>query len=320
MNRCPGLLRRCVLGFLLLFAAAVQASESELPVVRVGFDLWPGYYPVVIAQQLGYFQKRGLQVEYRLPENTDQMLDSFAAGKLEVVCVALGDVFALREREPSLRVALISDESSGGDALLSLKPLPGTLKGLRIGTNLNGFGELFVREFLRQHNTLLQDVVLVNQEASDAAVMLQQGKLDVAHTWEPYVSELTGYHDALVVFSSAQTPGLIPDAVVMHGNLLQKPELARAFVAGWLEGAEWWLGHRHAGNRMVERALVLMPGTVNLEGIRLFDTSANRRAFRRDGAQSLYDTAGRYIEFFRSKGVIKAAITADDILAPQWQP
>lgn len=301
--------------------ASTPAPVETAAVIRVGIDLWPGYYPAVIAQQKGFFARRQLQVQYSVPENTDKMLQAFSAGELDVVCVALGDVFAFREKVPSLRVVLISDESSGGDALLSLKPLPPKLDGLRIGTNLNGFGELFVRAFLQQHNTPLNAVTLLNQDASDAAVLLKQGKLDVVHTWEPYVSELTGYHDAMVVFSSAQTPGLIPDAVVLHGSLLQKPELAKAFVAGWIEGAEWWLSRRHEGNRIVERALVMMPNTVNLEGVRLFDGSANRKAFRNNGSpQSLYSVVQTYIDFFREKGVLKTALTPDDILLPGLLP
>lgn len=315
------ILRRSLLVGLLLSVSTVRAMESELPVVRVAIDLWPGYYPVVIAQKQGYFAKRGLQVDYTIPENTDKMLEAFAAGQFDVVCVALGDVFALKEKVPSLRVVLVSDESAGGDALLSLKPLPQNLKGLRIGTNLDGFGALFVREFLRQHQATVQDVALVQQEASDAVVMLKESRVDIAHTWEPYVSELTGYHDAIVVFSSARTPGLIPDAVVMHGNLLQQPERAKAFVAAWLEASQWWISNRHAGNRIAERALLLMPNTVNLEGIRLLDAAANRELFGRgDAPGPLYRTTQQYIDFFREKGVIKTAMTPDDVILSTLLP
>jgi len=312
--------------FFVLLVVWVPAWAAKVPApaltsVRVGIDMWPGYYPVVIAQEKGFFASRGLQVKYSVPENTDKMLEAFATGELDVVCVALGDVFAFREKVPSLRVALISDESAGGDALLSLKPLPENLAGLRIGTNLNGFGELFVREFLQQHNTPISAVTLVNQEASDAAVMLRGNKIDVAHTWEPYVSELTGYYDVRVLFTSAQTPGLIPDSVVMHGNLLQKNDTAKAFVAGWLEGAEWWLSHRHRGNRIVERALVMMPNTVNLEGVKLFDTEANRKALQSNGAApSLQTVVQQYIDYFREKGVVKTALTPADILATGLLP
>ncbi|MEZ5506795.1 MAG: ABC transporter substrate-binding protein [Gammaproteobacteria bacterium] len=264
---------------MLLMMASANGTEAGLPVVRVALDLWPGYYPVVIAQKQGYFAKRGLQVDYTIPENTDQMLEAFAAGKVDVVCVALGDVFAFRERVPSLRVVMLSDESAGGDALVSLKPLPQTLKGLRVGTNLNGFGELFVRAFVRQQNASLKDIVLVNQEASKAAVMLSEGKVDVAHTLGAIRIRIDQLQRCNGCFYSERTPGLIPDAVVMHGNLLQQPERARAFVAAWLEAAEWWLTHRHAGNRIAERALLLMPNTVNLEGIRPFDGSSKSCRF-----------------------------------------
>lgn len=289
--------------------------------LRVAIDLWPGYYPVVIAKSRGLFAARGLDVDYFVPENTGHMLDEFVAGKIDVVCVAMGDAITLKARAPSLKVVLISDESAGGDALLSLQPLPASLTGLRIGTNLNGFGELLVREFVRQHGGSIDDIQLVQQDAADAAKFLEQKKVDIAHTWEPYVSQASSYLGAEVVFSSAKTPGLIPDAVVMHGKLLDKPGAARAFVAAWLEAAQWWLDNRHAGNRLVESELLQMPNTVNLEGIRLFDLTANRTALERgDTMQSLYFSAGKYLDYFKSKHSVPDHLTPDDILEPGLLP
>ncbi|MEE2730316.1 MAG: ABC transporter substrate-binding protein [Pseudomonadota bacterium] len=309
--------------FVLMLAMilATTAVSKELTPIKVGIDLWPGYYPVVIAKEKGWFRENGLAVEYFLPENTDKMLQDFVNGETQVICVALGDVFALTEKLPGLRVPMISDESAGGDALISLKPLPDSLKGLKIGTNLNGFGELFVTEFLRQHNTNPKDIILVHQEASRASHLLSTGKVDIAHSWEPYVSEASAYYNAQVVFSSAATPGLIPDAVVFHPDLIAQPAAAKAFVKTWLKAAEWWLGHRHDGNRIAERNLLLMPNTVNLEGIKLMTTEGNRTLFAApEEITSLYQVTSLYIDFFRSKGVITKPLAAKDVITPEFLP
>ncbi len=315
---------RMGLGVLLLVWSGLAATAEPSPAmtrIRVGIDLWPGYYPVVIGSKLGLFKQRGLDVQYFVPENTEKMLGDFAEGKVDIVCIALGDAITLKTRASSLKVAMISDESAGGDALLSLKPLPASLKGLRIGTNLNGFGELLVREFLKQHNTPMAEVSLVQQDAAQAGDYLATGKVDIAHTWEPYVSEAAYYHQAQVVFSSAQTPGLIPDAVVFNGQLLANPEAARAFIAVWLEAAEWWLHNRQAGNEIAEGELLQMPNTVKLDGIRLFDAAANRAAFARgETMQSLYVAANKYLDYFKAKDAVPATLMAEDILEPNLLP
>ena len=306
---------------LLITTSSAYSATEKLVTIKVGFDLWPGYYPMVIAKEKGWFKQNGLDVHYVLPENTDKMLAGFVKGETDVVCVALGDVFALKEKLPGLRVPMISDESAGGDALISLKPLPADLKGLKIGTNLKGFGELFVTEFLRQHNTDVKDIVLVQQEASKASDLLSSGEVDIAHTWEPYVSDASAYYDARIVFSSANTPGLIPDAVVFHPNLLAQPKAAKAFVATWLKAAEWWLAHRHAGDRIAERSLLLMPNTVNLEGIKLMTTAGNRKLFeKRDDMSSLYFVTDKYIQFFKSKGVLTQDLNAADVIVADYLP
>lgn len=314
-----------VLFALLPLAARADSPPADVRVepfpIKVGIDLWPGYFPVLIARELGFFAQRGLKVEVVVPENTATMMDRFAAGDLDVICVALGDVFTLKQRVPGLRVPMITDESAGGDALLSLHPLPASLKGLKIGTNLNGFGELLVREFLAARHVRLDDVTLVQMDAASAGAALRDGRVDIAHTWEPYVSEVAAYQDARVIFSSRDTPGLIPDATVFNPRLLAQPRQAKAFIAAWQEAVDWWQANRHEGDKIAERALYLMPNTTRLEGLKLYDRQANRLAFRpgRD-RRSLFQVTREYLAYFREKQRIDPALKPEDILEPGLLP
>ena len=302
--------------------AETREAQSDLHTIKVGIDLWPGYYPIVLAKELGYFKKRGLNVEYHLPENTDGMLNEFVEGKLDAVCVALGDAFSLYQRDSQLRVVLVSDESLGGDALLALGDLPKDLSDYKIGTNLNGFGELFINAFLEEKGLSTKGITLVQQEASQAMGFLKEGKADIVHSWEPYVTEAVSYLNANVVFDSSQTPGLIPDTVLLNGNFrLQHPQEAKAFIAAWLEAADWWLANRRRGDTIIETTLLLLPGTVNLEGIRLYTLKDNQNTFAdKRSEQSLYSTTQKYIDFFYNKGVLKKRIKPEQIIDSAYLP
>lgn len=306
--------------FLLIFLLIPAISAAERQSIRIGIDLWPGYYPAILAKILGYFDREGIDVDIVLPEDTDDMLNDFTSGKLDLVCVAMGDAFTLKAKDEGLRVILVTDESAGGDALLAQKGSSSKIKGKRIGTNLNGFGELFIQAFLEQNNLTINDVQLVHQEASQAIPFLRENKADIVHTWEPYVTEAVAFNYGDILFDSSKTPGLIPDAILANSQSIhEKRTQLKSFTRAWFKAVEWWQQNRKKGDSIIESELLLMPGTIDLKNIRLYTQEDNHRAF--DSAKSdasIYPTAQLYIDFFQSKGVIKKGLKVDDFLTDQF--
>jgi NitT/TauT family transport system substrate-binding protein len=320
----------------LLLNQSVCASQNKTGdtstsdyAIKVNFDLWPGYYPLVLADELGLYERYGTQIDFVVPENTDQMLNDFTAGKVDVICAALGDILALSEKDPDIRIVLVSDHSHGGDSLIRLREHKNTdsqttvastrtngKRPLTIGTNLGGFGEVFVRQYIEQLAGT-EPTSIVQLEASQALNALEKGRVDIAHTWEPYVSEAIN-EGAEVIFSSKQTPGLIPDVVAMRSSFLeQEPMAAQAFIKAWLDAVDWWQKHPRKGNEMIESRLILMPDSISLKGIRLLDRQENIRAFSdRSSKQSLYQVSNHYLNFYRSQGSLKTAIKPEQILYP----
>ena len=291
------------IGLLIALLVAPSLNGAETPNIRVGMDLWPGYYPLVIAKQREGFNRRQLNVRYHIPENTDKMLSAFKQGELDIICVALGDVFALLKDQPDLRVILVADISAGGDALLSLSKMPDNLQGLKIGTNTGGFGELFVQQFLKEYHTPFDQVELINIEASAASQHLYAHELDIVHTWEPYLSSLHN-QGAKILYTSRQTPGLIPDVIVAHPSLMRlNPNAVTLFVDAWLEAVEWWQHHPAEGNTLLQQSLQLKD-PVSLKGIKLMNREDNLDAFHnKRSPRALKKVIPRYTQFFNSKGL-----------------
>lgn len=300
----------------LVFSFTCHAANTH---IKVGIDLWPGYYPIVLAKKLGFFEKRNLEVDFVLPEATDNMLGKFTSGELDLVCVAMGDAFSLYQQDSGLRVVMITDESAGGDALLS-NDISQNYNGKRIGTNLKGFGELFIKSFMLQNNINPASVSLVQLDAAEAVHALQSGRVDVAHTWEPYVTEIESFKLGEVIFDSSETPGLIPDALLANGRFIKNnPVALKSFVNAWLEASEWWQANLQEGNQIIESEMVMMPNSVNLKGIRLYSRKDNLLAFQQgDDMTSLYHVTQKYIDYFIAKGVIKPGFRPSDILNPSF--
>ncbi len=315
---------RTTLPLILATALAVAGcSDAPAPVVlRVSIDLWPGYYPGIIARERGMLDEANVDLQISVPGNTDRMMADFAAGRYDAICVALGDAVDLAAMQHGIKLILMSDESSGGDALLGARPFPadGLPPGARIGTNIGGFGEVFVDEFLKRHGIRPRDVELVNIDAAQVPAMLQRGELDAAHTWEPYVTQALE-QGAERWFDSADTPGLIPDGMVVREEVLRAhPEAVRALVHAWFEAAAWWKAEPEAGNALVAAALGVPLRDVSLRGLELLDAAENRRRMADRGPTGLPAVVQRYTDFFLERGVIARAVSPDALIDASFLP
>jgi len=292
------------------------APAPANPPLRVGIDLWAGYYPLVIAAERGWLREENVAVDVQVPGDTHRMIADFAASQYDLIGVSLADVVLATRVNPDMRMILNSDESAGADLILGAQPLllPAQLHGKRIGTTLGGFGELFVRQFLEQEGLRPEEVLLVNADAANVPDLLKRGEIDVGHTWEPYAAQAraAGFQ---VWFSSTQTPGLIVDGLVARGTVIRErgPEL-RGLVRAWFRAVAWWKAHPAEGSALVERRLRLPAGSVSWQGIRLLDQADNRRAFAQRPPGTLRLASARYVEFFISHGTLSERLPPEALL------
>jgi len=284
-----------------------QAPAPTPRPLRIGIDLWAGYYPLVLAEDLGYLREEGVAVELSIPGNTDHMLANFAAGDYDGVCVSLGDVITLTRNVDDVRLILVSDESSGGDQILARTPVTSAdqLRGKRIGTNLGGFGELFVRRMLDRHGVGPAEVQWVDLDAAEIPERLAAGDIDIGHTWEPYASQAMakGMH---CCFTSADTPGLILDGLITRGHAVEeRGEDLRRMTRAWLRAVDWWREHPADGDRRIETRLGLPKGEARPVGIKILDRRDNHLLMREDeGPAPLGKVASQYVDFFVSRGLL----------------
>ncbi len=295
---------------------ATSLSNIEM---RLSIDLWPGYYPAVIADKKGWFQEAGLDLILNIPGNTDKMLAQFSAGTIDAVAVAFGDAILVSRQMPDVAVILVTDESAGGDAVLAMNPDVLTqLNGKRIGTNLGGFGELLIRRLLVNQGVSVDEVSLVNVDASKVPRLLENGDLDLGHTWSPYVGRAIE-SGATVVFSSADTPGLIPDTIAVTGEFRRDhPDAIRRFLKVWFKAQKWWLENYVEGNQIIAEATGQNVKNISLEGIRLLNWEDNVLTFKdRVSEKGLPNVLHLYNDFYVRSGVIRKP-AAPTILASEF--
>jgi NitT/TauT family transport system substrate-binding protein len=295
--------------------------ESEPAPLRLGMDLWAGYYPALLAEELGYFAEAQVKVQISFPANTDRMMADFAAGRYDVIGVALGDLISATQGRAPVQVFLVTDESAGGDAVLARRGLVlENASRLRLATNLGGFGELFSREFLRRQGIAADRVAWLNADAADVPRLLATGQVDLAHTWEPYVSESLA-SGALKLFSSAETPGLILDVLAAPRAVAERRrDELRRFTTAWLQAVDWWLQAPREGVRRIARRLQRDAAQVSLDGVKLIRRAENRRLLGADGQAAMAAAVGRYSAFFLDKGSLARPVDPADLLRADLLP
>jgi len=64
--------RGLVLAALLIGGCSVpEAPAPERPALRFAHSLWPGYPPITLARELGYYNREGVAVELIYTEDTE---------------------------------------------------------------------------------------------------------------------------------------------------------------------------------------------------------------------------------------------------------
>ena len=297
-------------------------ASSELP-LQVGIDLWAGYYPALLAEQLGYFREERVAVELSIPEDTDQLLVDFAAGSLDGIGVAAGDTINVIEANSDARIVLFSDMSDGADMVLALPPinLPEDLRGKSIGTNLGGFGEVLVRHMLDQHGVLPSTVKVVNVDAAHAVDRLASGELAAVHTWEPYAARARAL-GAKVLYTSHEADGLVLDGLLFSGETLRaRPETVRRFLRAWFRAVEHWQAHSTDDDQLLAKRLAATPASISTNGVHLFSLAEERRLFELDSNnQSAHHVLQQFVDYFLSRGTLSAAPDLDKLLDPHFLP
>jgi len=315
------------LGWALLLACACSTSEPKkangVQPLRVGIDLWAGYYPALLADELGYYRAEQVAVEMSIPEDTDQLLVDFAAGSLDGIGVAAGDTINVVEANPDARIILFSDLSNGADMVLGMPPvnIPEDLRGRTVGTNLGGFGEVFVRQMLDQHGVPPSSVKVVNIDASQAVDRLVSGELGAVHTWEPYAARARAF-GAKVLYTSRDADGLVLDGFLFSGETLRsRPNAVRRFVRAWFRAADHWQAHPAEDDALLAKRLAVAPATVDRTGVQLFELEQERRLFEPGTTnRSARHVLQRFVDYFLSRGTLSAAPDLDLLLDSRFLP
>jgi NitT/TauT family transport system substrate-binding protein len=306
-------------------AATTPAARPALPSINLGTEPWIGYGPWWIAQKEGFFAREGLTVKIVNFEQDADRNAALASGKTQFSNIDTGRTIQMVENNKlHIRLLLLLDDSEGADAMLAINSIRtlGALRGQRIAYEQGTTSDLLLHYALYKAGIPFGAVHPVFLPAADAGTALIAGRVNVAVTYEPYISNATHGHGGKVhvLYSSAQVPGLIGDYLVGNQAYVQAhPAVVRALLRCWNDAMTYWAAHPAAGTAIMA---VGVGSTVadlksTLAGVKIYSVQQNRALQRSGEIARRYRLVG---ETLVSQGVVKHPVPASQVVDLSYLP
>lgn len=266
------------LGLLSLLALAGCAPDAE-PALRVGTNIWPGYEPLYLARELGYYS----DAEVRLVEysSATEVINAWRNSAIDAAALTLDEVLRLAQDGHQPRVVAVLDVSSGADALLARRSIASlaALRGRRIGAENTAVGGYLLARALAAAGLSRRAVETVPLEIHRHEQAFARGEVDAVVTFDPVRARLLA-RGAHTLFDSRRIPGEIVDVLAVRPDLLDRdPGRARVLVDGWRRAVDQLRRDpQSAAQRMAPR-LAVSPAEflASLDGLHIPDLAENRR-------------------------------------------
>ena len=172
-----------------------QPEKYTGPVEKIIFGVETSLLPsaVWVAENRGYFQEQGLDIEIKEFDSGKNALKTMLnEGGLDMVTVAQTPVMlnSFSRNDYAIIAGMVfsnDDVKMLGRQDKGIKT-PSDLKGKKIGTTKGSTGHFFISLFLSSNDLGLSDVEIIDFKATELTPALADGQVDAISTWEPHIS------------------------------------------------------------------------------------------------------------------------------------
>jgi len=210
---------------LLIFVTSCTEKPDQ-KTIRLGINPWPGYEFLYLADQKGFFEEEGLDIELVELASLADIKRVFEQGRIDAMASTIIEAVEVSlSSDQKIYITLIPDFSNGGDVILANKPISSIddLKGKKVGVELGLLGSFILSQALTKNGLSLDDVTMLNVEQLDAENQLMSGNIAAMVTYPPFSTETLRHGTVNQIFSTADIPGDVIDVVAIRGNSLINP-------------------------------------------------------------------------------------------------
>lgn len=236
---CAGVLAGALAGL-----SALPASAADT--IRVLSPTWPGFAPVLVAKDLGYFKDLGLEVDMKFEDDRANVMAAMARGDIEVDMRTVGEHQG-RPRDASTPGIIIGviDKSLGGDGVIADGSIAtvADLKGKTVAAEPNIPARLLLQLALKKDGLTLKDLDIKEIATADTVAVFADGSIAAVASYEPFMSQALTTHAARkpkMLVSSKDSDIIIDVITARQDDLKANPKKYQNFLKGIYKAVDFY--------------------------------------------------------------------------------
>lgn len=232
--------------------------DADDMTVQISIDEWIGWDTAIYANggletQPGSINDQlGIKVRYNIMNDADDSSNALIKGDLMAAGYTTNRTAFLSSKFTDAGLDIVmpvfTNYSKGGDGIIALNDIQNVddLVDAKIGVPKFSEAQTLVAWFVNksdltdeQKSNILANLILMD-DANQTASAFFAGEVDVAATWEPYLSQAEASTNSHILFDTNSSKSLVMDGFVFRKDFAdENPEWVAKYIKGILQAYEY---------------------------------------------------------------------------------
>ena len=219
--------------------------------INLSLDEWIGWKPIIDANQGlttqpgSIFDKLGIKVNINVINDAEASSNALIKGDLNAAGYTLNRTAFLSSKFADANIDVVmpvfTNYSDGGDGIIALSKFDSieSLVNARIGVPKYSEAQSLVIWFVNKSDLsdaekqkIISNLVLLD-DAEQTGQAFFAGSIDVAATWQPYLSNAEDSTNSHILFDTSSSNKLIMDGILFRADFAQAhPDVVSKFIDG----------------------------------------------------------------------------------------
>lgn len=228
-----------------------QNFDTDSTTINLSLDEWIGWKPIIDANQGlttqpgSIFDELGLKVNINIVNDADDSSNALIKGDLNAAGYTLNRTAFLSGKFTNAGLDVVmpvfTNYSNGGDGIIALNEFDSieSLVDAKIGVPKFSEAQSLVVWFINKSDLpdtdkqkIISNLVLLD-DAGQTGQAFFAGSLDVAATWQPYLSNAANSTNSHILFDTTSSNKLIMDGILFRADFAQAhPDIVAKFIDG----------------------------------------------------------------------------------------
>lgn len=235
----------------------MTTDKTDEATINLSLDEWIGWKSIIdsngglTTQPGSIYDKLGIKVNISIINDATQSSNAFIKGDLDAAGYTINRTAFLSQKftDAGVNVVMpfITNYSNGGDGIIAKSNIQtvNDLVGAKIGVPQFSEAHTLVAWFVQQSDlsqedkdTILNNLIFF-ATPDEAAKAFFAGEVDVAATWEPYLTQAQNMTDCHVFFSTASSSSLVMDGILFNKEFADaNADVVNKFIQGALMASD----------------------------------------------------------------------------------